>query len=399
MTNEVIKEIQKKSADNLEYVVGLRRKIHRHPELGFKEFETSKAVKEALSSFGIPFTEMAGTGVVGLIDSGRPGKCVMLRADMDALPLTENSGVDYSSEVPGVMHACGHDAHTAALIGAAKILNELKGEFTGCVKLMFQPSEEDEPGAIPMINEGLLENPHVDWAVAHHIMGALPKGTIGIRYGGIMAAPDLFDFTIRGIGGHGSSPWICTDVIAIACQAVTLLYSSLARRLPAFDPASMSICSINAGHSYNVLPGEITAKGTIRTLSEETRKLIPEVIESSLQAACEGTGASYEFNWRGDIPAVINNDFVTEKVEKAVRQSLGDEKVMILKEASLGGEDFAYVSEKVPSCYFKIGIADDMDNYPVHHAADFAFDDSVLETCMAAMASAAVELLNSIENN
>ena len=386
-------KILERSKQELDYAVLLRRQFHRHPELGFQEFETSRTVKEALTSFGIPWTEMAGTGVVGLIDSGKPGKCVLLRADMDALPLTENSGVEYSSEIPGVMHACGHDMHAASLIAAAKILNELKDEFSGCIKLMFQPSEEDVPGALEMVKEGILENPHVDFAVAHHIMGALPKGVIGIRYGGIMAAPDLFDFTIRGVGGHGSTPWLCTDVISICCRAITNMYASLARRLPAFDPASMSVCSLNGGSSYNVLPGEITAKGTIRTLSAETRKLIPSVIESSLKAACEGTGAVYDFHWSGDIPALINDDEVTGKVEKAARQLFGDGMVEVMKEGSLGGEDFAFVSEKVPTCYYKVGIADDMNNCPVHHAETFAFDDSVMDVCIASMISAAMELL------
>ena len=393
MNAEIVKTIKEKSNDERDYAVQLRRQFHKHPELGFQEFETSRTVKEALTSFGIPWKEMAGTGVVGLIDSGKPGKCVMLRADMDALPLTEKSGVEYSSEIPGVMHACGHDMHVAGLIAAAKILNELKENFSGSVKLMFQPSEEDVPGAPVMISEGILENPHVDYAVAHHIMGALPKGVIGIRYGGIMAAPDLFDFTIRGIGGHGSTPWLCTDVIAICCQAVTNMYASLARRLPAFDPASMSICSINGGNNNNVLPGEVKAKGTVRPLSDKTRKLIPEIIESSLKAACEGSGATYEFNWSGDIPALINDDFVTEKVEKAARQLLGDDGVIVMKEGSLGGEDFSFVSEKVPTCYYKVGLADDMDNCPVHHSETFAFDDSVLEVCISSMVSAAIELL------
>ncbi|MBQ6949689.1 MAG: amidohydrolase [Firmicutes bacterium] len=393
MNENITNLIKEKSEAYLEDMIRVRRQIHRYPELGFDEWKTSALVKEELTKAGIPWTAMADTGVVGLIEGKNPGKVVLIRADMDALEIQEETGLEFASEREGIMHACGHDGHTAGLVGAAKILNDLKDQFDGTVKLMFQPSEEYIPGAERMVKEGVLENPKVDFAIGHHLHGPAPKGVIQMRAGGMTAAPDKFTFKIRAIGGHGSTPYLCTDVIALASQAITMMYSTLNRKLGPVDEAVMSICSLHAGKEYNILPGEVTAVGTIRTFDPAIRKMIPETMEAILKAVTSVEDAEYELIMEDEIGPVINDPWVTKMVKEAAVKIVGEDHVEELKTGSLGGEDFSAVTELIPSCYFYVGVSEDMENPTVLHSSTFCWDDTILKTSAAILAQAALEVL------
>ena len=389
---ENAQQIMEKSKACLDYMVELRRKIHSWPELSFEEFETSRIVKEELTAMGIPWTAAAGTGVVGLIEGDLPGRVLVLRADMDALPVQEETGLPYASRREGIMHACGHDGHTACLLGISKILQEMRHELPGTVKLMFQPSEEAVPGARKMVEEGVLENPRADYAIAFHVKGCIPKGEVAVRYGGVMAAPDQFKFRIKACGGHGSTPYNCTDVIALACQAVSLIYETVNRKVGQHEPSAVSVCSIHAGNCYNVLPGEVTAVGTIRTYDVQVRRKIVGIIDRVLQSVTSLGDAEYELKVRDDIDPVVNDRFVTDCVRAAAEKIVGPDHVRVLQQGFMGGDDFSFVSREIPSCYFHAGIMEN-DEEIVHHSSTFAWDDGILDTCAAVMVRAVFEIL------
>ena len=390
---DITQEILEKSRARLDEMTKLRRRFHKWPETSFEEFRTSETVKEELSKIGIPWISLAGTGVVGTIQGALPGKVLVIRADMDALPVQEQSGVPYASERDGYMHACGHDGHTACLLGIAHILWEMKEKLPGTVKLMFQPSEESVSGAKKMVEEGVLENPKADYALALHVKGNIPKGIVAVRYGGIMASPDKFIFHIRGIGGHGSAPSACTDVIALAVQAISLIYETVNRKVSQAEPSAVSICSLHAGNCYNVLPGEITAVGTIRTYDIKVRRKIAAIIDTVLKSVTALSDASYDLTVEDDIDPVVNNFQVTDCVKAAAERIVGRDRVITLQQGFMGGDDFSYLSRRVPACYFHIGVMED-DKEAVHHSSTFCWDDSILETCAAVMTQAVFEVLS-----
>lgn len=378
----------------LEYMKHIRRQIHQNPELSGKEFKTSELVQNELEKMGIEYEVAGGTGVVGLIRGGKPGKTILLRADMDALAIQENTGCEFASQVPGVMHACAHDGHTAALLGTAKVLSSVKERIAGNVKLVFQPAEEYDFGGRTMVQAGVLENPPVDFALSHHLWGSVPKGMVGIRPKGFMAAPDVVGFAIRAKGGHGATPDICTDTILLTCQAVSMIYSRLQRKMNTFDEAVFSVCSINGGDSYNVLPNEVRVVGTLRTFDVKVRMKALNIIEGVLKSITSLEGAEYEMLTDIDNGPVVNDPKLTEIVRQSAAEILGEEHVLDLEFPELGGEDFAYFSEKVPSCYFFVGLSEDMSNPVVHHSPDFQWDDDLLETSCCAMVQSTLNILD-----
>lgn len=371
----------------------IRRHLHQHPELAHEEYETQLLVESVLDDIGIEHHRLAGTGVVGLIQGAYPGKTVLLRADMDALPVLERAEVPYRSLNEGKMHACGHDGHTAGLLGAAMILNELKESLHGNVKLMFQPAEETDGGAQLMIEEGILENPAVDAAFGLHLGGHLEHGQVQVRHGAMFGAPDEFEITIHGQGGHAASPEQTIDPISIGVQFIQNAQFILTRRLDPVKPAVISFTTFHAGTGLNVIPETAQIGGTIRTLYPETREAVSLYLEETLRNLCEVNGAAYDYAYMPSYPPLINDDAMTHFAQRALIKQFGEASVSEQPFASLGAEDFAYLAEAVPSSYYYVGIKEDGKPEPIHHHPQFAWNDEVLEICSASLATIAVDFL------
>lgn len=372
----------------------IRRYLHANPELSNEEYATKEYIKEVLDMIGIEHEDMLETGVVGLIRGAHPGKTVLLRGDMDALPIQEEVDVAYKSTKPGIMHACGHDGHVAGLLGAAMILNELRSEITGNIKLMFQPAEENQGGAERMIEAGILENPQVDAAFGLHLWGGFDENTVRVKKGAMMAAPDFFSFKITGVGGHAAEPQNSIDPINLCMQAMNNMQNILSRRLDPADPSVISFCAIHAGEAANVIPQDIEVKGTIRTLSEHHRTIIPQMMEEVLKGICETNGATYEFIHDPRYPAVINDNAMTDLITTSISKIIGAENVLELEHPNMGGEDFAYLGNHVPAAFYFYGIRPlDHSREVIHHHPQFEWDDAVLEGSSATLAQIAMDFL------
>lgn len=379
-----------------EKLICIRRDIHAHPELGFKETRTSALIAEELEALGLEVqTHIAVTGVVGLLRGKYPGKTLLLRADMDCLMIDELNDVEYKSQNQGLMHACGHDGHTTWLLGAAMILSKLKDNLHGNIKFVFQPCEEISGGAEKLIEEGVLENPRVDAALGAHIWPNIPSGSIGIKFGPMMGAPDAFKIIIKGKGGHGAAPQNCIDPISIACQVYNSIQNGLTRRVDPLEPVVVSICKFNSGSAYNIVPDTAEMEGTIRTLSYSARKFIPEMLEGIIKSVCDANGASYEFYYEAFCPPVINDDNMTRFVEKISKQLLGNDKVITLEKPTMIGEDFSCYQEKVPGVFMYIGTYNEEKDliYGLHNPK-FNIDEDVLPKTAYLFAALAVEYLN-----
>jgi amidohydrolase len=373
--------------------VELRRHIHRYPELSEQETETSALVADTLGKAGIETrTGIGGTGVLGIVRGGKPGKTVLLRADMDALALDEAAEVPYRSERPGVMHACGHDGHTAALLMAGMALNDLRDRLPGNVKLMFQPAEETVGGAERMIEAGILENPRVDAAFGCHLWGDVEEGTVLVKAGPVMASPDEFRITIRGAGGHGAMPQLAVDPIPLAAHVILQFQTIVSRRKDPIDPAVLSVCTVRGGdNTYNVIPETVDMRGTIRTFNEDLRGFIPREMEKVLQGLTSAAGASYTFDVTRRFPPLVNDEAATALVRKSAEKIVGPDRV---REATpgMGGEDFACLAKKVPASFFFVGIA--RNGIPaVHHSPYFKWDEGVLRVVAACLCQTAVDFL------
>lgn len=395
MFTEQIKKLSEKYFDEMR---ALRHSFHMYPELAFEEFETAKTISKVLKTLGIEVEENIGkTGVVGLIRGKHLGKTVLLRADIDALPINEEAEVPYKSKIPGCMHACGHDGHTAGLLGAAMILNELKDHIHGNVKLVFQPAEEDDGGAKPMIDEGILENPKVDAAFACHLWGSIKSGDIHIKYGPMMAAPDKFLFKVIGKGGHAAMPHACVDPVMIAVQAINNMQSIVSRRINPVEPAVVSFCTIHGGNGHNVIPNEVEVTGTIRTFDNEVRKWIPNAMEEILKGITVSQGATYEFELVEHFPPLINDTKMTDMLKSTVEKIVGKDHVYEDQVPNMGGEDFSFFAQAVPSAFFFVGIADDEKKPVFHHHPKFQWDDKNLLVSSQSLAQIAIDFLS--ENN
>lgn len=391
MDTALIKTLAEKFYDQ---VVDLRHYFHRNPEIAFDEIKSAAKIKETLIEMGLEVQSgVAGTGVVALIRGKYPGRTVLLRADMDALRIQEEADVEYRSEVDGMMHACAHDGHMANLLGVAMILNELKSEIRGNIKLIFQPAEEAEGGALPMIAEGVLKAPQVDAAFACHLWGSVPEGVIEVREGAFMAAPDFFTVKIIGRGGHGAMPQQTIDPIVLAAQVIDQTQTVISRKKDPLIPAVISFTKIHGGDSFNVIPNEVELAGTFRTFDEKTRRWIPEAMESILKSVTEASGASYSLDVMWRCPALINDEAMTTIVKESAEKILGRENVRRCAQPNMGGDDFAYIAEVVPSSYFFVGIAPSEEEHVVHHHPKFQWDDRNLLTAMEVLAQVAVDYL------
>jgi amidohydrolase len=378
-------------------VVADRREIHRHPELKFQEHVTAELVANRLRGLGVEVkTGVGETGVVGLLRGGRPGKTVLLRADMDALPIEEQSDVDYRSQNPGVMHACGHDGHTAMLLGVARLLSEIRDQIPGCVKLMFQPGEEGGAGALRMIEQGLLEDPPVDAAFALHVDALHYAGEVALRTGPTMAAVDDFIITVRGKGGHAARPHLAVDPVVIAAHVVTALQTIVSREVDPNDQAVVTVGSVVSGTTFNVIPDVATIKGTIRTYSPDLRKSIAERIRELASAVAGGMRATAEMEYFPGYPPLVNHESGIELVRGAVTDLLGLTAI-VPKEQVMGAEDFAYVLELVPDgAMFHLGVRDRSwaEPRPIH-SSSFDMNEDALPLGVAALAATALRFLDS----
>lgn len=387
-------EVKRLGEKYLQHMINLRETIHMYPEDGFSEFTTSKIIIEELEKLGIKVQKnVAKTGVVGLIEGKYPGKTVLLRADMDALKIQEQADVEYKSKIDGMMHACGHDGHVAGLLGAAMILNELKDNLHGNVKLVFQPAEERDGGALPMIEEGVLENPKVDAAFAAHLWGYLNEGEVHLKEGPMMASPDIFNIKVIGKGGYGAVPQESIDPIVITCQIVNSLQTIVSRKINPLDPVVITCGRIQGGDCHNVIPNEVELEGTIRTFNEETRNWVPKVMEDLIRGITTSQGAAYEFKYEPKYPALINDKYMTSFAKESLKKVVGEENVFDLKEPNMGGEDFAYFAQKVPSAFIFVGIANNKSEPVIHHNPYFKWDSKNVGILAQSLSQIAIDYL------
>lgn len=388
--------IQKLSKEFLDEVIGYRRELHRYPELSMQEHKTSTFVSERLAFFGIKnITHVAKTGIMAIIEGKNPGrKAVALRADMDALPIFELNDVEYKSQNPGVMHACGHDVHTACLLGAAKILYELRNHFEGTVKLFFQPSEENYPGgATMMIGEGVLENPRPAHVFGQHVYPDLEAGKIGIKSGKYMASTDELHLTVRGKGGHAANPWKNVDPVLIAAHIIVALQQIVSRNASPEIPTVLSFGRIIGNGQTNIIPDEVTIAGTIRTFDESWRKEAHQRITRMAKSIAEGMGGSCDVRVNHGYPFVYNDPEITAKARAWAVNYLGAENVVELS-LRMTAEDFSYFANEVPSCFYRLGTANVEKGLTSGlHTATFDVDEQSLFTGMGLMAWIAVNAL------
>ena len=368
--------------------IQIRHHIHANPELSFKEFNTSKLVQQKLTEWGIPFEVIATTGVVGLIKGKNPDKKVIaLRADMDALPILEENDVPYKSVNDGVMHACGHDVHTTCLLGAAKILQELKGDWEGTVKLIFQPGEEKNPGgASLMIKEGVLENPRPSGIFALHVHPGVEVGRLSFRGGMIMASADEIYITIKAKGGHAAAPQYTADTILIASQLVVSLQQIVSRNNSPFNPSVLSITSFQGGNTTNVIPSEVKLMGTFRAMNEEWRFRAHELIKKQTVELVHAMGATADILVDVGYPFVLNDEALNEVARKKGEEYIGAEHVETT-ELRMGAEDFAFYSHVIPGCFFRIGAGNMAKGITSGvHTPTFNIDENAIEMGMGFMA-------------
>ncbi len=364
-----------------DWVVAIRRDLHRHPELGTEEHWTSERIAGLLREMAIPFQRMAGTGIVGLIGGGRPGKTVALRADMDGLPIQEATDLEYASLHPGKMHACGHDAHTAILIGAARVLNDMKERLAGTVKLFFQPAEETDGGAKPMIEAGCMKDPNVDYVLGLHVTPYAEAGQVLIRYGKITAASDIVKLSVQGRSSHAAYPEESVDAIVIAAQLITALQTIVSRNLSPLDSGVLTFGTIRGGVKENVIADEVSLTGTIRTLDPQTRRLMKERVAALVANLCQAMGGSGTVRFEEGYPPTINHDEVTRVVEANAKALLGVVNVLDKEHPSMGVEDFSYFCQAAPGAFYYLGCGNRAQGItaPGHHPG-FRIDETCLRT-------------------
>jgi amidohydrolase len=378
------------------YTQSMRRDFHSHPELGFRELRTSDIISYELNDLGLEVrTGVAETGVVALLECKKPGPVVLIRADMDALPIVEETNAEYASQVPGVMHACGHDGHSAILLTVAKILHAHQDEMAGTVKFVFQPAEEGLGGAERMIIDGVLKEPKPDVTLALHLWNEKPVGWIGVSQGSSMAGAEIFKIKIRGKGGHGAAPHLANDPILASAQIINVLQSITSRNIPPLKSAVVSVCTIHGGEAFNVIPQEVQLAGTIRTFDLEVREKVLERFEVIVYGMAETMGCQAEIELNRLTPAVINHFETAARVQKVAQNLYPSAYVDNNNYTTMGSEDMAFMMELVPGCFFFIGSANSEKKLDAsHHHPLFDFDEQALSQAVAIMAASAMDILN-----
>ncbi|EIW19080.1 amidohydrolase [Pelosinus fermentans] len=391
---QIIKGLIEKHYDS---IVSLRRHFHTYPELSAQEYNTQQRILEELSALGLAPHKIAGTGVIAKLQGALPGKTIAIRADIDALELQDECGKPYQSQTPGVCHACGHDGHTAMLIGAAKTLVELKDRLAGTIIFLFQPSEECFPGgAAPMVEEGALAD--VDAIIGTHLWQSLSSGTSGISYNRMMASPDSFTITIKGRGGHGSMPHQTVDALLVGAQVVTALHTIISRNIDPLEQAVLSIGSFKSGDTFNIIPDTATLIGTVRSFTMEIKKIVFDRMEQIVSGICLAAGATFQIEKNLGFPPVINNPQIAEVFANASVETLGAENTLTI-DPVMGGEDFSVYLEKVPGAFIFIGTGNKDKGiiYPQHHPK-FDIDEKALAYGTEIMVRTAMKLSSSNEN-
>ena len=376
-------------------LVKIRRDLHKIPEMAFEEFKTSEYIRSKLTEYGIPYEPVCGTGTVVTINGKNTAKTVLLRADIDALPIKDESDFKVKSEREGFMHACGHDIHATCLLGTLKLLNEIKETLNGNVKCVFQPAEEGSGGALPMINAGIMENPHVDGAFGLHVEPLERTGNIQIKDGSIMASPDDFKITIHGTGGHGAYPEKSVNPLTVAAKILELCHE-IPKKYNL--PCVVTICEIHGGTARNIIPAEVTMTGTARSLDPDTRKKLNFLIREIALGTAHEYGASADLDFSLLFPPVINDSKMNEIVTKSAKKLNCVKNIVTLEKASMAGDDFAYFGEHVPASYFKLGVGNTEKGaiYPIH-SPKFMADEDALPIGVSVLAQLAVDFLDTFE--
>ncbi len=394
MDGELIKKINDLAHNHADEIIELRRYLHRNPELGFAEKKTAELVAAELGELGLEVkTGVAQTGVVGLLRGELEGPTILLRADMDALPIQDKKEVDYASRVEGVMHACGHDAHTAILLGAARILSGVRKNLRGNVKFVFQPAEEGPGGAAPMIEEGVMENPLVNAAFALHVDSSYPPGEIGLGTGPINANADEINVTIKGKGGHGARPHTGVDALTICGQAIVAMQQIVSRMTDPCEDVVLTFGKIEGGYRRNVIPEKVRMEGTLRTRSDEIREEMYRLLDQVLKGVTSAFGGSYCLNITPSYPALFNDGEMADLLEDAVIELGEGFRVNRDLVPSMGGEDFAYFSRMVPSVLFRLGTGSDERTTCSAHGSLFDIDEKAIPVGMKILAAAACNYL------
>lgn len=387
---DILKEAEKVEKE----VIELRRKIHMYPELGFEETKTSEIVYDYLKNLGIEVKRIAKTGVVGTL-KGNGSKTIAIRADMDALPIQEENDVEYASQIPGRMHACGHDVHTAILLGTAKLLANMRDKLKGNVKFIFQPAEETTGGALPMIEEGVLENPKVDAIIGLHVDPELQVGQIGITYGKAYASSDMFDIIVKGKSSHGAEPHKSVDAIVIAANIVNMLQTVVSRKANPLSPIVLTIGTIEGGYARNIIANKVRMSGIIRMMEEEKRDEIVEMVEKICDNTAKAMGGEVEFKRTRGYPCLVNHKGMTDLIKETAFPLLGESNVIEVA-PTMGVEDFAYFLQKVPGSFYKLGCGNKEKgiNKPIHNN-QFNIDEDCIKIGLAVHVSTVLKYLNS----
>ncbi|HHY79678.1 MAG TPA: amidohydrolase [Thermoanaerobacter sp.] len=387
---DILKEAEKVEKE----VIELRRKIHMYPELGFEETKTSEIVYDYLKNLGIEVKRIAKTGVVGTL-KGNGSKTIAIRADMDALPIQEENDVEYASQIPGRMHACGHDVHTAILLGTAKLLANMRDKLKGNVKFIFQPAEETTGGALPMIEEGVLENPKVDAIIGLHVDPELQVGQIGITYGKAYASSDMFDIIVKGKSSHGAEPHKSVDAIVIAANIVNMLQTVVSRKANPLSPIVLTIGTIEGGYARNIIANKVRMSGIIRMMEEEKRDEIVEMVEKICDNTAKAMGGEVEFKRTIGYPCLVNHKGMTDLIKETAFPLLGEGNVIEVA-PTMGVEDFAYFLQKVPGSFYKLGCGNKEKGIdkPIHNN-QFNIDEECIKIGLAVHVSTVLKYLNS----
>lgn len=372
-------------------VVLIRRDLHMHPELGFQEHRTAGIVADRLRALGFDVHErIGGTGVVGVMKGTRPGRTIMLRADMDALPILEERDHAYRSQADGRMHACGHDGHVAILLGAAALIADRKDELAGTVCLVFQPAEEGLGGAKKMIEDGLFERFGIERAYGLHLSTKYPTGVLGFREGPMYASSDSIEIDVLGVGGHGSAPHDAIDPIYTAANFITSVQQIVSRQVDPLEPAVVTIGAINGGTVHNVIPRTCRMLGTVRAFSDDVREAMPKRIERVLKACCDASGAAYNFEYLWRYPVTANDASQTHYARVLAGKTAGEE--MVVDAAMLmGAEDFSFYAQVVPACFYTLGCSGGAETSYPHHSSLFDIDERALPNGVAMMTSLALD--------
>ena len=388
----------KEALDIKEELISIRRCIHQNPELGFEEYRTSKIIKDFLTKENIPFYSVANTGVCAeIVGEGRGKKVIALRADMDALPIEEDSEYTYRSKIKGKMHACGHDAHTAILLGTAKILNRNKKEFAGIVKLLFEPGEETTGGAPIMINEGVLKEPYVERIVGLHVSEDLDCGKIGVKLDMVNAASNPFTIRIKGRGGHGAHPDKTVDPIVAASNVVMSIQTIASREVPPVNPVVITVGSIKGGTAPNVIPDEVTLSGIIRTITNEDRVYVVKRLEEIVSGVCEALRAEGRVVVEEGYPCLYNDEEMVKRVKKIGKKIIGERNVLDQKNPSMGVESFAYFAQEGPSVFYYLGVRNKSKGaYKPAHSSGFKIDEEAIPIGVAMQCAIAFDYLTSL---